>query len=420
MNVAVNKIFSLFKSKSLLGFAAALLYVFSSFSAYAESGISSMRIGQSIGSVRMVFDSDRNFEYKAFILDNPQRLVIDTSNVPISSKLEKYNDKNNLISKTRLGAIGGNNTRMVFDLQKPAVIKKAFMLPPQSSFGWRFVVDITLASEREFSSKLGNSYAFASGGSFDNSYSVASKSSKSAKAVVKSNSNAKRVIVLDPGHGGRDPGAIGYSGVYEKNITLAMAKEMKRLLDKEGNYKVYLTRSTDVFIPLRDRVKIARKHNADLFLSIHADSAVNRSAKGLSVYTLSENASDKEAAALAERENKVDVIAGLNLVEHSKEVSDILINLAQRETLNRSSEFATFMVKEMRNSVKLVDNTHRFAGFAVLKAPDVPSVLLEMGYLSNRTEEKLLKQENYRRKLAISTNNAIERYFENMQHASIF
>ena len=114
------------------------------------------------------------------------------------------------------------------------------------------------------------------------------------------------------------------------------------------------------------------------------------------------------------------MIAGLNLVEHSKEVSDILINLAQRETMNRSSEFATFMVQEMRKSVKLVDNTHRFAGFAVLKAPDVPSVLLEMGYLSNRTEERLLKQQNYRKKLAASTNKAIEKYFDNMQHASIF
>ena len=199
-----------------------------------------------------------------------------------------------------------------------------------------------------------------------------------------------------------------------------MGKELKKILEQDGDYKVYLTRSTDIFIPLRDRVKIARKYKADLFLSIHADSAKNRSATGLSVYTLSETASDKEAAALAERENKADVVAGLNLVEHSKEVSDILINLAQRETMNRSSEFATFMVKEMRSSVKLVDNTHRFAGFAVLKAPDVPSVLLEMGYLSNRTEERLLKQQSYRRKLANATKRAVDDYFENMQHASLF
>ena len=155
-------------------------------------------------------------------------------------------------------------------------------------------------------------------------------------------------------------------------------------------------------------------------MSLHADSAKNRSAKGLSVYTLSETASDKEAAALAERENKADVIAGLNLVEHSKEVSDILINLAQRETMNRSSEFAGFMVQEMKKKVKLVSNTHRFAGFAVLKGPDVPAVLLEMGYLSNRQEEKQLQQKSYRKKLGEATVKAIDRYFDNMQHASVF
>lgn len=199
-----------------------------------------------------------------------------------------------------------------------------------------------------------------------------------------------------------------------------MARELKKILEKDSRYKVYLTRNRDVFIPLRERVRIARRYKADLFLSIHADSALNKNAKGLSVYTLSETASDKEAAALAERENKADVIAGLNFAEHSKEVSDILINLAQRETMNRSSEFANFMVQEMRKSVKLLDNTHRFAGFAVLKAPDVPAVLLEMGYLSNRTEEKLLRQESYRRKLAKSASAAIDRYFENMQHASLF
>ena len=216
--------------------------------------------------------------------------------------------------------------------------------------------------------------------------------------------------MIDAGHGGHDPGAIGYSGVHEKNITLAMAKELKRQLDRKGKYTVYLTRSTDVFIPLRKRVEIARKHKADLFMSVHADSALNRKATGLSVYTLSETASDKEAAALAERENKADVISGL----------DVLISLAQRETRNRSSEFAKCLVDEMRKSVKLISDTHRFAGFAVLKAPDVPSVLLEMGYLSNKNEERLLRQESYRRKLAVSAAKAIDRYFEDMKHKSLF
>ena len=401
--------------RQVLATAVIFCCAFSAADSAAASGITSMRIGQGVGSVRIVFDADRKFDYKVFLLNEPKRLVIDTFDVKVSPEIEKYVDKNNLVTKTRLGSVGTDGIRIVFDLQKPAIVKKAFMLAPQSNLGWRFVIDVSIASEREFSSKVGSKYALSNENSFAGSYSSSSsKSSSKAKTV-----NKKKIIVLDPGHGGKDPGAIGYSGVYEKNITLAMAKELKVILEKEG-YKVHLTRSTDIFIPLRDRVKIARKYNADLFMSIHADSAVNRSAKGLSVYTLSETASDKEAAALAERENKADVVAGLNLLEHSKEVSDILINLAQRETMNRSSEFASFMVQEMRKSVKLRDNTHRFAGFAVLKAPDVPSVLLEMGYLSNRTEERLLKQKDYRRKLAVSTSKAVEKYFDNMQHASVF
>ena len=401
--------------RQVLATAVIFCCAFSAADSAAASGITSMRIGQGVGSVRIVFDADRKFDYKVFLLNEPKRLVIDTFDVKVSPEIEKYVDKNNLVTKTRLGSVGTDGIRIVFDLQKPAIVKKAFMLAPQSNFGWRFVIDVSIASEREFSSKVGSKYALSNENSFAGSYSSSSsKSSSKAKTV-----NKKKIIVLDPGHGGKDPGAIGYSGVYEKNITLAMAKELKVILEKEG-YKVHLTRSTDIFIPLRDRVKIARKYNADLFMSIHADSAVNRSAKGLSVYTLSETASDKEAAAPAERENKADVVAGLNLLEHSKEVSDILINLAQRETMNRSSEFASFMVQEMRKSVKLRDNTHRFAGFAVLKAPDVPSVLLEMGYLSNRTEERLLKQKDYRRKLAVSTSKAVEKYFDNMQHASVF
>lgn len=383
----------------------------------ASAGISKMRIGQGVGSVRIVFDSDESFDYKVFLLTEPQRLIIDTKNIKVSPSITRNVDTNNLISSTRIGTVGVDDVRIAFNLKKPAIVKKAFLLPPQSSFGWRFVVDLELTSEREFNSKVGNSYALGND-NYSSSSKTISKSSPKNKASLER--GAKKVIVLDPGHGGQDPGAIGYSGVYEKNITLAMGRELKEFLDKTGKYKVYLTRNTDKFIPLRDRVKIARQYNADLFMSIHADSALNRAAQGLSVYTLSENASDKEAAALAERENKADVIAGLNLVEHSKEVSDILINLAQRETMNRSSEFASFMVKEMKKSVNLVANSHRFAGFAVLKAPDIPAVLLEMGYLSNRQEEKLLQQKSYRNKLSKSAVEAIDRYFDNMQHASLF
>ena len=242
--------------RQVLATAVIFCCAFSAADSAAASGITSMRIGQGVGSVRIVFDADRKFDYKVFLLNEPKRLVIDTFDVKVSPEIEKYVDKNNLVTKTRLGSVGTDGIRIVFDLQKPAIVKKAFMLAPQSNFGWRFVIDVSIASEREFSSKVGSKYALSNENSFAGSYSSSSsKSSSKAKTV-----NKKKIIVLDPGHGGKDPGAIGYSGVYEKNITLAMAKELKVILEKEG-YKVHLTRSTDIFIPLRDRVKIARKYN---------------------------------------------------------------------------------------------------------------------------------------------------------------
>ncbi len=219
------------------------------------------------------------------------------------------------------------------------------------------------------------------------------------------------VIVIDPGHGGVDPGATGVSGIYEKHITLAMAREMKAVLEKNGRYRVHLTRDRDVFIRLRDRVAIARSQGADLFISLHADAVQNPQIRGLSVYTLSQNASDNEAQTLAEKENKADLIAGVDLTHETPDVAGILIDLAQRETMNRSAGFATELVDEVGQEMDLLGNTHRFAGFAVLKAPDVPAVLVEMGYLSNDFEEKQLRQPQYRARLAKAIATAVERYF---------
>ena len=384
------------------------------FSSNAWAGkITGLRIGQGIGSVRIVFDADSKFDYKVFTLSEPNRLVIDAQGVDVSPEVAKNKDNNIFVDNIRIGTVGVNGIRIVFDLKKPILIKKVFMLSPQSNFNWRFAIDLEATSEREFLSKIGNSHAISS-----NDYNPAdtSVSTKAAATSPATKAKQRKIIVIDAGHGGVDPGAIGYNGTYEKNITLSMAKELKKLLDQKGKYKVYLTRSRDVFIPLRERVKISRSHDADLFISVHADSAKNRKAVGLSVYTLSETASDKEAAALAEKENKADIVAGLNFAEHSKEVSDILLNLAQRETNNSSAEFASLLSAQMSKVAKTVSNTHRFAGFAVLKAPDVPSVLLELGYLSNPTEERQLRQKSYRRKLGEAAVKAIDKYFQNPKH----
>jgi N-acetylmuramoyl-L-alanine amidase len=355
--------------------------------ANAANIIKDIRTGQQPDGLRLVIDGTNKFDYDAFLLDNPNRLVIDVKDAKIEGKPKIL--KNKLVSEIRYGDLNSvKGKRIVFVLKGNVDIKKKFILEPSNSQkNWRLVIDLSTGGE----------------------------SITSSKATVSNNTNRsimrKKIIVLDPGHGGKDPGAIGRSyKTYEKNITLQMGKELKRQLEAKG-YKVYLTRSTDIFIPLRRRVAIARGYHADLFISIHADSTVNRKAQGFSIYTLSETASDKEAEALAERENKADIIDGMDFSDNSPEINDVLISLSQNDSRNKSSKFATYVVNEVRRNIKLVNNAHKFAGFAVLKAPDVPSVLLEMGYLSNYTEEKQLRQPVYRKKIANHMVKAVDRYF---------
>lgn len=389
-------------------------------SGWTAVNVNDFRIGNQSDGVRIVFDMDKSVNYRVFLLDEPKRLVVDLDDAAINKVFTGAG--NQIISKTRIGKLDGNNKRIVLELARPVIIKKAFTLPPQSGKPWRFVVDAKLASAQNFKNNIGNKHIVTNDTKFvpqDNKsdsgwFNFGSQDNNTSGKAAK----RKRIIVLDPGHGGKDPGAIGaYGKTYEKNITLAMGKELKEILQRKG-YTVYLTRSTDVFIPLRQRIKIAQKYKADLFMSLHADSARNRQAKGLSVYTLSDRASDAEAAALAERENKADIIGGVDLGGNTKEVNDILISLSQTDSRNKSSKYAAYLVNEMAKCVSLVKNTHRFAGFAVLKAPDIPSALLEMGYLSNKTEEANLKTQAYRKKLANSAANAIDKYFNDPEIAS--
>ncbi len=220
----------------------------------------------------------------------------------------------------------------------------------------------------------------------------------------------KPLIIIDPGHGGVDPGAVGES-VTEKELTLAVAKALKKELEATGKFRVSLTRSKDVYLPLRERFGLARDKGADLFLSLHADSHNDPLTRGASVYTLSEKASDAEAAALAGRENKSDIIAGVDLSQQNSVVTDILIDLAQRDTKNMSTRFASLLVKELKRETMLLGNTHRYAGFAVLKAPDVPSVLVEMGYISSSKDEALLSSAKHQKRLARAIRDAIVDYF---------
>ena len=221
-----------------------------------------------------------------------------------------------------------------------------------------------------------------------------------------------RVVMLDPGHGGQDPGAIGVSGTYEKFIALATARAAARYLEDSGRFRVLMTRDADEYIPLQQRVLLAQNAGAELFMSVHADANRNHRIHGASVYTLSEKASDEEAAELAARENRADTIAGVDLSKHEPVVSEILYDLARRQTNNMSQRFAHALVSELGREVPLMDNTHRSAGFVVLKAPDIPSALVELGCLSNPSEERELRQAGYQQKLAESLARAVGDYFE--------
>ncbi len=219
------------------------------------------------------------------------------------------------------------------------------------------------------------------------------------------------MVALDPGHGGVDPGAISPHGIYEKNITLATARLLARQLDLTGRYRTVLTRRGDTYVSLRERVARARAAHAELFLSIHADRLPDSAMRGLAVYTLSNEASDRDTAALARRENKDDFVAGVRLSHQPREIGAILLDLARRQTDNRSLTLAQAIVEELGRTVTLLEQPHRAAGFAVLTAPDIPSALVELGCLSNPEDERLLRQRAYQQRLAQGLARAIDDYF---------
>jgi len=325
---------------------------------------------------------------KVYTMANPDRLVVDfpTSDAPRDIALPA-NYKGVLIKGVRGGQFNPQTARVVFDLEAPVNVAEVEAVDATQ-------LAITIKEAPAAKTKASST-----------------KPQKEEKAA-KPKPPQKPIIVIDPGHGGIDPGASGPGGIKEKNVVLAYAKALKARLLKTGRYRVVLTREDDTFIMLRERVAIARKAGASIFISLHADSAHTASAHGLSVYTVSEQASDSESEALAARENKADVLSGLDLSEESKDVADILISLAQRETKNQSAILANMLIASLKDRIDLLQNTHRFAGFAVLKAPDVPSVLVEIGFLTNKKDEKLLQSAAHREKVISGIAAGIDNYYK--------
>ena len=232
-----------------------------------------------------------------------------------------------------------------------------------------------------------------------------------AKPVTKPSGKVLPLVMLDPGHGGKDPGAIGISGTYEKHIALAAAQELQRQLVASGQYRVALTRTRDVFIPLEHRVEIAQRQGATLFVSMHADALADHTVRGVSVYTLADTASDAQTAALARRENAADRFGGPNFRDTPPEVSRILASLVRQETRQGSARMARRVVGELGRDLPLLQNPARHASFMVLKAADIPSVLVEMGFMSNRADEAALRQPAHRVKVASAMHRAVDAWF---------
>ena len=366
------------------------------------------------GVVRIVVETDKRVDVDVIALHNPERLALDFPDTVVSKDVQnKKFGENNLITGVRFGRPRANVARIVLDLKKE-IKAEHFLLPPQLKTGiWRFVADLSIVGP----ARTGGNVPLMKTNTKSKikpMYAPTTNQPKAINTPLKSRTPYKKkqhIIMLDPGHGGKDPGAISKNGHYEKDLTFKMGLETRKLLQKAG-YKVVMTRDKDVYISLRGRVKKAHAAKADLFISIHADSSTNRSARGLSIYTLSENASDREAAALAERENKSDILFEMDLGDVNQDASKVLIDLAQTETIGNSRRYADFVETEMRKTVQTVPQPNKHAGFAVLKSPSVPAVLLEMGYLSNRKEEAQLQKASYRQKLAEALVRAVNKYFD--------
>jgi len=376
--------------------------------------IRAVRIGVHADVTRFVLESDERLPYKIFTLQNPYRIVIDTPEVTWKAASPRAPQSTGLIATYRYGVFQPGISRVVLPANVPVRVKSHFRLTPSAKSGHRIVLDLEETDPGRFAQ---DSAAMASP---DWAAYVANRAMTPRPAAPKpaAPTDKRKVVVIDPGHGGPDPGGIGVSGVYEKVVVLKAAKIFKQMLEKTGRYRVVLTRDRDIYISLRKRYEVAEQVNADLFISLHADKIGRRDVRGLSVYTLSERASDKEAAALARKENKADIIAGADLSDYSADVSSILIDLAQNSTNEDSWGFAETLVGELKHDVRLLRNTHRFAGFAVLKSPNVPSVLVELGYLSNRRDEKLLTNPEYFRTVGRGLTKAIDRYFKNQETLS--
>lgn len=387
--------------------------------AQAEVAVSAARLWPAPDYTRLTLESGKALSHNMFTLDNPLRLVVDLENVALDAGLNELGSKvssdDPYIKGLRIGQFKAGVVRLVFDL-KAEVKPQLFSLKPVGDYGHRLVLDIypatpldpLMALAEQMEQKLGAS-APAAGSEVA---AVTPAPAAPTPPEVPELRNRLLLVAVDAGHGGEDPGARGRRGTFEKHVTLAIARRLKARIDATPGMRAILIRDGDYFIPLVGRVEKARKAHADLFVSIHADAFIKPHARGSSVFALSEGgATSASARWLAKKENEADLIGGVNLAVNDPYLARTLLDLTQTATINDSMKLARHVLDELRDVNTLHRGHVEQAGFAVLKSPDIPSILVETAFISNPEEEKRLRDEAYQEKMAAAILEGIKRYF---------
>jgi N-acetylmuramoyl-L-alanine amidase len=389
--------------------------------------VTSTRVWPAADYTRVTIESHKPIRHTLFGLKNPERLVLDLEDVEITAALSELADKvganDPYVQSVRIGRFKPGTVRLVFDL-KAEVKPQAFTLTPVAEYGHRLVVDLyptvppdpllAFLDQHKAQREAATEPAAATAPAQETTVAQPEVPRPAAARAARGDRAAQRyiIIAIDPGHGGEDPGAIGRGGTYEKNVTLAIAQKLKARIDREPNMRAVLIRDGDYFMPLHMRVQKARRVKADLFVSIHADAFIKPHARGSSVFALSERGATSAAASwLAKKENDADLIGGANLDVKDPYLKQTLLDLSQTATINDSLRLGKVVLSELGGINTLHKNYVEQAGFAVLKAPDIPSILIETAFISNPEEEKRLRSDAYQNKMADAIASGIKRYF---------
>ncbi|MBK3508209.1 N-acetylmuramoyl-L-alanine amidase [Pseudomonas sp. MF6747] len=357
--------------------------------------IRNARLWRSDDKLRLVFDLSGPVQYKTFSLTSPERVIIDLSGAGLSGDFSQLALKNSGITSIRSGHFGKADTRIVLDLAAPMQLN-SFLLPPQDGQGHRLVLDLTGATHAP--------------------RQIAAQPQPLVAPVDKAHPKRDIIVVVDPGHGGKDPGAIGSKGQREKDVVLSIAQLLAKRLKREKGFDVKLVRNDDFFVPLRKRVDIARQHKADMFISVHADAAPRLTASGASVYALSEGgATSATARFMAQRENGADLLGAttlLNLKDKDPMLAGVILDMSMNATIASSLQLGSSVLGSLQNITTLHQKRVEQAGFAVLKSPDVPSILVETGFISNTQDAQRLVTARHQQAVADGLFEGLKKYFE--------